>query len=140
MFKTMLMYVDFAVALLVPMLSEFSEEIAHNTTYWCLFCIEPQHVFVFAQNTIFCCNHLHRNTIFCCNHLHKTHNQSLPAIMANYSSLLTELACSECISLFKVVLKKLIYINLYNTSYLLHLLKHKNDRILNTILKLRSAA
>jgi hypothetical protein len=65
------------------------EEIAYNITCWCLFCVEPQHVFVFAENTTFCCNHFR-----------KTHNQSLPL--------------------------------------LLHLLKHKIDVILNSLI-LRSA-
>jgi hypothetical protein len=52
--------------------SHIGEEIADNTTCWCLFCTEPQHVFVFAENTIFCCNHLH-----------KTHNPSLAALITN---------------------------------------------------------
>jgi hypothetical protein len=52
--------------------SLFKEEIADNTTYWCLFCTEPQHVFIFAENTTFCYNHLH-----------KTHNLSLAALITN---------------------------------------------------------
>jgi hypothetical protein len=48
------------------------EKIAHHTICWCLFCIESQHAFVFAENTIFCCNHLQ-----------KTHNPSLAALITN---------------------------------------------------------
>jgi hypothetical protein len=43
-----------------PWLSNSMEEIADNTTCWDMCCMETQQWFVVAQNTIFCCNYLHK--------------------------------------------------------------------------------